>query len=185
MRISAHYTLEVRDERGKLVRRIRRVSHSYVRATADWLHATFGFSASTLVPDTGNVNRTMSTGSGTNGSGANDADTNGLVVGTGTNAVALSDYALQTQITHGLGAGQLDYQATETAALQTVGSTRSFEIRRVFVNQSGATITINECGQYVAYGALVFCFIRDVVSPGVAVPNNGSATLIYTLGVTV
>ena len=190
MRLKGSYTLEVRDREGRLLKRVRRPSRSYVRSIVDIWACQWGNQSAVTSPDTGNTSRTLGINSaGPRMSGPNDDSTYGPVVGTGTNAVAIGDYALQTQVAHGTGAGQLDYEVTTYQNLQTSGSTRKFELRRLFVNQSGASITVNECGIYAQFedsGAVVryFCAVRDLVSPGVAVPNGGSATLTYTIGVT-
>ncbi len=184
MEISGYYQLTSRDQRGRVVMRLRRKSRSYLRAFADWLCTHFGDVLVASVTTAG-VAGNLSVQQAMSGLGPNDNSLFGPVVGTGTNAVAIADHALQTQIAHGTGSGQLDHQLTEVLNLGTSGSTRSFQSRRVFINSSGGAITINECGIYIRSGTpLYFCVVRDVVSPGVAVPDGGSGTLIYTLGVT-
>jgi hypothetical protein len=183
--ISLSFALEVRDRQGRVVASHRAPSRSYVRAFLDWLYAMLATVAVTLIPDTGGTNRTCASQAVSNFMAGDDISVQGPVVGTGTNAVAILDNKLQFQINHGVVANTLDHQATERLGLSTVGSTRQFVIRRLFVNASGGTITVNECGIYSSFGGWNFCFIRDLVSPGVAIPNGGTGTLIYTISISV
>lgn len=185
MKLWAYFTLEVRDREGRLLKRIRRRSRSYVIGFLDFLAADWR-NASGSITDTGGTSRTVTPAMDYACNGAYQDDTYGPVVGTGTTAVAVTDTKLVTQIAQGSGAGQLDHLATTTTAPATSGSTRSFTVQRVFVNNSGGTITIQECGVYGLESAnsWKFCLVRDLVSGGQAVANGGSATLTYTIGVT-
>jgi len=138
----------------------------------------------TLCTDTGGTNRTLSASAGDmNCVSGIGASTLGIVVGTGTNAVVLTDTKLQTQIAHGVGAGQLSYGATSFSSPVTVGSDRYFEISRVFTNSSGSAITINEIGIYHSHSTFIFCGDRTINS---TVVNNGAAiTITYRIKVTV
>ena len=189
MRLHASFTITVRDRQGRQVARLTRPSRSYVNAFINGLWAE-SHNTTISTPNT--------TGSSFNLEGntpffdvnaADNIDIYGLVLGSGTNAVAIGDYALQTQIPHGLGAGQLDHEAHSWVAPTTVGTTRSWKARRIFWNNSGASITINECGIYFRSNVggvyKYFCAVRDLVSPAVTVPNGGAASLEYTLGITV
>jgi len=179
------WTLEVRDRRGRLARRLTRPSRSYVRAFLDWLACNFGAVSITLVPDTGGTNRTIGNSTGMNALGPNDNSNYGPVLGTGIGAVLITDNKLGTQIVHGVVPFTLDHQATEFLNLGTVGATRRFQLRRLFVNASGASITINECGVYFLNMTFNYCGIRDLVTPGVSIPNLSTATLIYTISISV
>lgn len=183
--LSLDYTLKVRDRRGRVIALHRAPSESYVRAFIDWLSAMIGGTISTLVPDTGGTNRTFAVSGSMRALAPDNDSTYGPVLGTGTNAVAIGDYKLQTQIVHGVVAGTLDHQATENLGLSTVGTTRLFQFRRLFVNASGGTIPVKECGIYGLNSIYYFCLVRDLVSPDVSIPNGGTGTLIYTIGATV
>jgi len=178
------WKLEIRDRQGRILSSQGEASRSYVRAFLDTLAAIIGFTNVTLVPDTLNVNRTIGAGGPFSSLGPNDNSLYGPVVGTGGGAVGISDYKLTTQIAHGLVAGTLDHELTVRQNLQTIGSTRQFEMRRLFVNQSGGVITISECGLYSQTSTFYFCYVRDLVAPPVAVPALATATLIYTFSIT-
>ena len=110
----------------------------------------------------------------------------GIVVGTGTNAVAIADSALQTRIEHGVGAGQFFYYGTAVDEFAVAAPSATIKASRLFHNRSGGAITINELGIY-AYGyarGYAHCIIRDKLAAGVAVANNQILKVEYTIKVT-
>ena len=188
MRISGHWTLEVRDPCGRLVSRRKERLHSFVRGFLDLLYAQMENTGKTVV-DIGGTGRTVA-GSPSNFNQVVYAgdDGDGLLVGTGTTAVAIGDYSIETLIAHGSGSGQLDYKVQTLVDPATVGSSRSFEIRRLFENKSGASITINEWALYADMGPSsewTALMIREIVSGGQAVGDNFTANLVVTIKVTV
>jgi hypothetical protein len=108
------------------------------------------------------------------------------VAGTGTNAVTMTDYALQTLITHGSGAGQLSYGATTFGPPTTSGKTRYFEFQRSLMNNSGGDITVNEIGIYIypTSQSYYYMFLRDVLSSGITLSNGQALTIRYRVSVT-
>jgi len=120
---------------------------------------------------------------------ANDSSY-GIVVGSGTNAVVISDYKLGSQITNGTGSGQLVY-GQHTLVGPTVDTTNNkayFSFVRSFVNRSGSTITVSECGiiarNYWKDGGGVrqdvkYLIIRDLINPPIQVPNTATLTITY------
>lgn len=110
----------------------------------------------------------------------------GIMVGTGTNAVAIGDYALQTAVAHGTGAGQLSFGANSiTTAPTTSGSKRYFQLSRGFTNNSGGNITLNEVALYLrnTVGSWTFCMERSLVTHTI---NNGNvSTYVYEISATV
>ena len=129
---------------------------------------------------------------------AND-DTYGVMVGTGNTAPTIDDYALETKIDDGVGAGELQYGGV-TYGLPTSSATEShFTITRDFSNASGGDITVEEIGIYVKAMAawivqsndrtsgapdLIFMTIRDVVGGGITIPNGETLTVNYRLQAT-
>lgn len=117
------------------------------------------------------------------------ADQNkGIMVGIGTTAPTINDYQLQTRITHGTGAGQLQYGGVAFGLPASDPMTSQFTITRNFANASGGSITVNEIGLYVRARAVTyggsyedhyFMVIRDVISGGIAVPNGQTLTVNY------
>jgi len=116
--------------------------------------------------------------------------TYGIVVGTGTNAESVSDYALQTQCTEGVGANQFNHGAQSYVTSIVVGSDVFFSTLRTFQNASGNTITVAEIGLYYAcysygtYTTYYICIVRDKLAATVAVLNGEVMTVQYTFKTT-
>lgn len=118
----------------------------------------------------------------------------GIWVGTnaGVSSESFEDYALDTQIVHGDGAGQLRYWDMLGHLYSWDGGTRQWTItmRRHFTNHSGGSITINEialaAGISIANTTTTYhaMMARDVLVSGVAVGDadifKGTYTLVGT-----
>ena len=119
---------------------------------------------------------------------AND-DTNGIIVGTGDTPVDNEDYKLATQLTEGVGAGNITHGAQVQGVAGVVGGNVDWECSRIFTNNTGSTITIKEVGEYTYYHVKEpyssHCIIRDVLGTPVEVPDNCSVTVYYTWRTTV
>lgn len=120
-------------------------------------------------------------------------DTFSVVVGTGNTAPTITDYAMETKIAHGAGAGQLQYSLT-AFGLPTSNATQShFTITRDFSNASGGDITVNEIGLYQRAREVgivlsdnsrslhVFLTIRDTIIGGIVIGNGETLTINYRL----
>jgi len=117
----------------------------------------------------------------------------GIAVGSGTTSPTVSDHALESQISHGVASGQLQYGACELEAYGTTDNTTYAKYKRVFTNGSGADVTVNEIGLIAKWyrkvgtaeeGPWYFLLIRDVLSSSVVVPDGASLTVRYTLKTT-
>lgn len=122
--------------------------------------------------------------------GPDDGANYGGVVGTGTTAPTNSDYQLETQIAHGVGAGQLDYGVQSFTNAAVVSSNVDFVTSRDFYNGSGSTITVTEIGVYAQAKDTVgntrfFCIIRDVLASSQDVLDTQTLTVQYTMRTTV
>lgn len=109
----------------------------------------------------------------------------GIVVGSNNTAVSISDNKLNTQISHGTGAGQLSHQAVDfPEAVNVSGSDCRFQIHRDFINNSGGSITIQEIGLYSkSYYSKYICFDRTLSSK--TIPNTEGASVTYTMLISV
>lgn len=188
--LELYYGFELRDAKGKVTRKVKkRKCHSFVKAFAQFLYGAVGAIYSISIVDTGNSARTMNL-FGLTCTATAGTTTYGTVVGTGTNAVTISDYALQTKIAHGTGASQLQYSA-ESFGAPTSNATSSETIAtRVFTNASGSAITVTEIGLYTTQNDSAgtqryFCIIRDILVSSIEIAIGGSLTLNYTIKATV
>ena len=216
--------VEVRDPEGRTVQKGRHEMRSFVNNFLRVFEGLFksvglplgsyGTTNATVVKQDGSsatiyteyYNSRTSTG-GTSGGGtpmgalaADNVDTYGIVVGSGTSPVNLNTYALSSKIAHGTGSGQLDYDAVtvEALGLDTSVSPPVYRIRilRSFKNLSGGSISIAEVGliarSYWAYyyttegvdNDVVYLIARDVLPTTYVVPNGGSATVAIVVEVT-
>lgn len=111
----------------------------------------------------------------------------GVQVGTGTTAPTINDTKLETKITHGVGAGQMQYSAVTFGAPTSDGSTAHFTITRDFSNNSGGSITVKEIGLAVNFYSYlgsteIILTIRDAVD--IAVPDGETLTVNYRIQAT-
>ena len=186
----SYYQIEIRDRDGKLLRRFRRKSRSYIQQWNEIVCVQCGYKSDFSMKDTGGTDRDVDRGAySLYMEAGEDVDEYGIRVGTGTTAVAIDDNALATPIADGVGSGQMYHYAVTVADASVSGSSCSFTVTRVIGNQSGATISVTEIGIYfVAYenaSPRYFLGIRDVLASSVAVPDGGAITVEYTIKVTV
>jgi len=141
-----------------------------------------------LVKDTGNTNRTVY-------SAATDFAINallgittyGIVVGTGTNAVTISDYVLQTPIAHGNGASQLYYNAMafDGTDVTVSGSDCYYDCKRFIENNSGGDIGVKEIGAICLGAPSQWNFLIDRTLYDKTITNGTGARFIYRFKITV
>lgn len=133
------------------------------------------------VPDTTNTNRTVTVNSAfliTGGTAG--VTTTGILAGTGSTPVAITNYAMETLIAHGTGAGQLQYSTYNLAIPWTVsGGDAYFVSERTLTNGSGGNITINEVGYAVrSTTTSTQLFLIDRTLPTPYTVNNGTGVII-------
>lgn len=187
MKYELWYSIVVRDRRGKIISREQRRSHSLLK---QWNQLAYLYMSATAlnITDTGGTPRSI----GADGMGfwINSSigdDDAGIIIGTGNTAVALDDYAVETKIVEGAGAGQMNYLACLAANPVVAAPICSFEVSRSVVNNSGSQITVREAGLYFwldgtpRYG----CAARDVFNTPQDVPHGGSIIVNWTIRVSV
>lgn len=190
--VALYFQLEVRDANGKLVRRTRKYrARSFVKQYIQHLRAGMNRANEGSVLDTSNTSRTLaSPNAGTtdfmNVNLATASNAYGIRVGTGTTAVAMTDYELATIIAQGTGSGQMEHGSTTVGSLTSSSSEAAFTISRTFVNSSGAQIDVAEVGMACQSGDSgaqhrFFLIVRDVLSSVVAVGNAQTLTVTYTM----
>jgi len=111
----------------------------------------------------------------------------GIVLGTGDTAEDNEDYALETQLTQGVGVGNITHGAMIIGSSAVVGVNVDLELKRTFTNNTGSSIIVKEAGIYTWNEAnnYYFMIIRDVLSPSKTVPDKCSLTVYYTFRTTV
>jgi hypothetical protein len=171
---------------GKLVYKSRpKLAESFLIAYAKIFYMKIIGSGVQTIKDTGGTDREIVHGAGMDSAAAAANTLNGLVVGTGTDAVTINDHQLQTKIAHGTGSGQLDYGASVVNLPSSDATSTSLILTRVFSNASGGTVTIREFGIYVSNlmfsqaNSRQLCIMRDVAT--IALLNGDQLTLNYIL----
>ncbi|MEQ4488787.1 MAG: hypothetical protein AAC990_00240 [Dehalococcoides mccartyi] len=134
--------------------------------------------------------------------GTEGAFNHGIVLGLGTGAESPEDYYLSGPvIANGNGAGQLNYNPTETLIkVWSAGSrTLSNSVKRYFNNNSGGAI--NGWGEVILIGKVNFAysygqltgwwndtyyvvFSRDLLPSPVNIPDKAQVKVIYTISLT-
>lgn len=188
MNIDAYITTELFSKDGKLLWKKKRRSESFVEAFLSILLVQFNPSVDVdNVTDTGGTERTVieNAASFNVEAGANNSGY-GVVVGTGDNAVIATNYALETQVAHGITSGTLSHSAVTFGSLTVASPSVSVTILRDFTNLSGGTITIKEEGLYVYAksdepSTRNFCIIRDIETTGVEVADGENLRVTYTI----
>jgi hypothetical protein len=113
----------------------------------------------------------------------------GVIIGTGSTAFDLDDFRLDAVIPHGNTTGKLYYQAQGAPVTTYSGDpdfTQNILHKRVFNNNSGATITVNEVGLvYLTLDGLVYPYYfltsRDVLDTPAVVLNGAQLTVTVSI----
>jgi len=204
-KIGLWYEVELRDRNGKVVKRFKRKSDSWLVGFVKLLKSLFyqRYNASVVY---GSV--TAEDGSTANPTSdyvptgytwsvlypccrADAGDVNhGIAVGSSDVANTLTTYALGSKINHGNASGQLLYGAvTIEDVTNPSGNILQFRIIRVFTNSSGADVTVKEfgllCRIFSPNGHKNILLARDVLSTAITIPDGYSLTLRYIVKITV
>jgi hypothetical protein len=188
--LRAYYRLILSDKNGKVIKKGRwRKSHSFVIQFLQLLRCNTYPSRTLDIKDITGATRT----SGTSGGGdlfnceaPAGTTTRGIVVGTGVGAESNTDNKLGTQISHGTGAGALQYGAQTFADPAVVGANVDFVLTRIFSGNLSGSVTVNEIGIYTYCwtSSYQMCIIRDLLGAGEAVGVGQNLTVQYTLRTT-
>jgi hypothetical protein len=176
--IDGYIEWELRDPKGRIVKRGKQPIKSWVKAWIYYLYASFATTTINSLDITG-TSRTISNNYSLNMNGSPGETARGIVVGTSDTPVTKDDYKLGSQIAHGNGTGQLMYGAVSWDTPTAYGTGYLIRGIRVFTNNSGGDVTVKEIGCYACNGAYYFCIIRDVLTTPVTIPNGYSWTVRY------
>jgi hypothetical protein len=203
-KIGLWYEVILKDRDGKVVKRFKRKSDSWLRGFIAILRAYMmqRYSASVttvnITDETGNARTMPDTVSPspisvvylcTNGDSGDVSQ--GIAVGTSDTANSLTTYTLGSKISHGTGSGQLIYSPmTFEDITNPSNGILQFRMTRVFTNNSGADITVKEMGLLAKIidstgNPRSFLFARDVLSTAITIPDGYSLTLRYIVKITV
>lgn len=108
-----------------------------------------------------------------------DITTWGILIGTGTTAVTMTDYKLVTQVSANVAHG-----AVSLAVENPDAATWRLAISRAFTNNTGASLGIREVAIYFDPGAWAEMICLDRTLYSVDVPNGVAVTFTYRITVT-
>lgn len=188
-------TFRVRNVHGDVVRELKVPVRSFV---ANWskVFGTSGLAGSSVdVIRTTGASYTVLTTFLHNILSAAGLIVSGIVLGTDNGTIlplATTNSKLGAIITHGTGAGTLDYSEQYFMTPTISDSTCTYRVWRTFTNSSGNTITVKEAGIYAVFGTtptVSVMLLRDLydadsVPINVAVGNNQTLEVAYDFSVT-
>ena len=184
---------------GKVMRRTRKLKcHSFLEQYAQFVRCAWNNADEASVENTRTSTDTLLRPGGSAvpwmsvKAGATDDDY-GILVGTGSTAVAMTDRKLATKVAHGITPGtELEYSAHVFGSHTQSGSDASFTFRRAFANNTGVALSseVAEVGVAVLadeYGGVdtFFQIIRDVLGTTVPVLHGEVLTVTYTYTISV
>jgi len=180
------YAIVTRDRQGKVVSRERRKSHSFLKQWNQLVYVQMK-QAALSIKDTTEVPRNVNDKTENFAMNATAGATAfGIRVGTGNTPVDIEDFALETPIAQGVGAGQMEHLVCTVPTSVVAPPSCYFVVSRSIVNNSGGVITVREAAIYMRIDTSWYaCGIRDVLVAPQAVPNGGAITIDWTIGVTV
>jgi hypothetical protein len=170
--------LELRDKEGKLLRKRRFKSKTWVRNFIAILNRQMGGDA--LQQET---NGSQGSWPSLQANAGQNDDRFGIQVGTGSDAWTYDQYKLQSQIYHGTSSGKMMYGACSVSSLVSITNGLKYVVSRVFTNGTPDTITVREIGLTAwrpDWGPAIM-ISRDILSPSIDVPAGSSLTVRYII----
>jgi len=179
-KLKAEIRAELRDRQGKLIRRLPwRPAQSLLKQFIQCL-AIQAAQANQTIKLVSGADQSVGTSPDALRVDGPAADTvKGIVIGTGTNPVAMADYKLQTQVTT-----NITHSVVSFAVENPDANTWRVAISRIFTNQTGASLGIREVGLYNKIGVVPAAICLDRTLYSVDVPNGVAVTLTYRITVT-
>ena len=185
MKLNITYDLKLRDVDGTVIHKVSTPGHSFVRQFIELLFAqmcaqtllvrrTSGSLASVVGPD---VDLLSILQNGT---------TRGVVVGTGTSTVLVTDFTMEGLIADGTSSGEMTHGSDVFTDPTVTGGTAQFGISRSFVNASGNSISVAEVGLH-ADGSVAdqpHLVAREILASPIVVNNGQTLDVTAQLQIT-
>ena len=140
------------------------------------------YQAASTMTDTGGTSRLVTFNSANLACGQGLATTDaGIMIGTGTTVVAMTDTKLVTQVTT-----NITYGASVITAENPNASTWRAAIARPFTNSTGSVLNVTEVGLVSrGYdGSANRNFIIDRTLYSISIPNGATVTITYRITIT-
>lgn len=180
MKFQCYYRLAIFDADGNVVRTQEAECKSFIRQIIDLMYIQFRQTSYSIKDISGGT-----TARGPAYANGRASAAYGPIIGTGATPVTISDYALDSMIADGSGAGQMVHGFSAVSMPTTpVSGTRSNTIERAFTNNSGSQITVAEIGLTVRVIS-TYLVIRDVLVIPEPVNDSSGLSLTYDIRVVV
>jgi len=176
--------VEVRDRNGRLLKRIRKRSDSFVRNFMLMLFIGFTWGSQNIVKQDGStvsISASADIGEVFYVRGKSGESNYGILVGSGTKSFSIDDYSLESKIPHGTSPGQLSYGESSIEGLFDDGTKLYFRVIRTFTNNSGSSITVSEVGLASKGNGNYPLIARDLLPSPVSVPDGSTLTVRYII----
>jgi len=184
MNIKTYINLKAYDKEGILYLEKEQEANSLVRAFIAFLLLHISQASETIADIAGTSRAANAYAANCSTVAAAGLATRGIVAGTGTTAVAYTQYALVTPVVHGTGAGQLSYGVqTFDANCTDTGSAYKFQMARAIANNSGGDINIKEVAIYAQwYTSYTIMIDRTLLDHNIV--DGTSISLTYKFEIT-
>lgn len=167
---------EIRNANGALIRKVPfRRCHSLLKQFIQLLYCQMSQTATTI-KDTSGVEHSRNPESASFGAAGAGGTSKGIVIGTGTTAVTMTDYQVETQLITNIA-----YAASSLAVENPDSATWRVAISRGFTNNTGAEVTVREVGLYVNQSAYPYYVCIDRTLYPVSFAAGETLTLTYRI----
>lgn len=174
--IGATFSVEIRDPDHRVVSSAQYKSESFVKNFMLLMQAAFT-DANVVVKKQDGTD--LSTKGFSAAPTSYDTTDRGIVVGGGTAPVTAEDYALENEFQTDVVRYSPILISQPTAPVESGGVISNLMFSRSFTNVSNANIVINEIGIKVFSGGNGILIVRDVISPGIELPQGYTVTISY------
>lgn len=108
---------------------------------------------------------------------------NGIVIGSSSTAYDFDQYALISQILHGIGSGQIVHNPMEVNSVYYNSGTKTWtnSFVRYFNNDSEGNLTLGEVGIYAVSSGYYLMVTRDVLGTPETIYNTAQVKITYTI----
>lgn len=170
---------EIRAADGTLVRKIPfRRGHSLLKQFVQLLFCKFSQTATTVKDVTG-VEHSRAPEVATFAANATTQTTLGVLIGSGTTPVTMTDFKIETQLTT-----DITYESVTFAVENPDTATWRLAINRGFTNNTGAPVAVKEAALYVYQSVYPYIVCIDRTLYAVTFGAGETLTLTYRLTVT-
>jgi len=178
--IHAYIDIQLKDKNGKVLKKLRFKSKSWVKNMAILLSGALSNTSFTLVDQSGNnanVPNNTDVVSVFKTNAPAGEDRYGILVGSGTNPVSPNDYKLYNKIPNSI----LAHSDTNVGQFTGNENGFTFAINRTFTNNGTQDVTVSEVGLAILAASLWILIARDLLSSPITVQPGQVLQVTYAI----